>query len=60
MFSLKSFSVISVLSLLVAFVGILSQGGRATWITWLSITPLGAWVLFMLGTGVLGWFSRRR
>lgn len=45
---MKSFSLISIALLLLAFAGILAQHGRATSITYLCVAPLAAWVLFLL------------
>ncbi|MGI4971205.1 MAG: hypothetical protein ACRYGH_19845 [Janthinobacterium lividum] len=50
-----SFLLLGVL-LLVAFIGILSQGGRATLITWLSLVPLGLYLIFW----ALAWFLAPR
>lgn len=60
MFSLKSFSIVAVVLLLVAFAGILSQGGRATAVTWLCVAPLGAWVLFLVVGAVVNGLRDRR
>ncbi|HEX8350416.1 MAG TPA: hypothetical protein VF598_10680 [Hymenobacter sp.] len=45
---MKSITLISIVLLLLAFGGILSQHGRATTISYVCCAPLAAWVLFLL------------
>ena len=54
---MKSFTIVSILVLLVAILGILSQHGHATVITWVSVVPVALWVLVLLASGLLN--SRR-
>lgn len=49
---MKSFSIAAVLSLLIAFAGILSQHGEANLVSGLSVAPLGVFVLILLVNAV--------
>ena len=57
---MKSFTLISIVLLLLAFAGILTQHGQATRITWLCAAPLAAWVLFLLVKAITGSFGDAR
>lgn len=49
-----------VVLLAVAFIGIMSQHGKATTITWLSLVPLGIYLLFWAIAAIVVAFSRRK
>ena len=51
---MKSFLLLSLLVLAVAFAGIISQSGHGNWISYLSVVPLVLWVLVLLYHAVLG------
>lgn len=42
---MKSFTVLAIAALVIAFIGILSQHGKANWISGLSVVPLAAFVV---------------
>lgn len=51
---MKSYTLQALLVLAIAFAGILSQHGRATWISALSVVPLALWVLALLFSAFIG------
>jgi hypothetical protein len=57
---MNKYVIISLICVVAAFVGILSQGGHANTITYASVVPGVVWVAFLLLKAGIGWLADRR
>lgn len=55
--SLKDFSIVAGILLAIAFAGIMYTGGEANVISYVSVAPLGIFVLILLVNGAIGFFK---